>query len=167
MLNYQHIILWRHADAEKLGNENVDTARPLSKKGEQQAQKMAKWLVANLPAETLVISSNAVRAQQTAEALKLQTITFANLAPTATLQEVLATISELADNHLHAKNLLIIGHQPWLGLLAAQLLCLPNKLTQNSKEISIKKGSVWWFKKPNLENNQAYKLFTVQVPSLI
>ena len=182
-LNYQNILLWRHAHAKDLadldgldfGNMDFDaldfdirdSARPLSKKGQKQAEKMAAWLKNNMPKDTLIVSSNALRAKQTAQALGLQYIVIADLAPNATLASALKTISELSVNNLASDNLLLVGHQPWLGLLAAQLLYLPKKLPENAKEISIKKGAVWWFKRPISQRNQPFKLFTVLAPSTL
>jgi len=167
-LNYHNILLWRHADAEPITEiKGLDSKRPLSKKGLKQAEKMADWLSNNMPKNMLVISSNAVRAEQTAQALKLDYIVFASLAPGATLETVLDTLNNLPKNKLQYENLLLIGHQPWLGLLAAQLLSLPQVLPKNAKEISIKKGAVWWFKQSTLEKNQSFKLFTMQTPALL
>ena len=167
-LNYRNIILWRHADAEPLAElEDQDSARPLSKKGLKQAEKMADWLLNNMPKNTVIISGNAIRAKQTAQALKREYIVYASLAPGATLETVLDTLGNLPKNNLPCESLLVIGHQPWLGLLAAQLLNLPQLLPKNAKEISIKKGAVWWFKQPILQKNQPFKLHAVQAPSLL
>ena len=173
LLTCSNILLWRHADAiqltesEGLDFENQDSARPLSKKGLKQAEKMAAWLSNNMPKNTLIISSNAVRAEQTAQALKRDYIVLASLSPAATLEEVVDTLNHLPKQHLPDECLLVIGHQPWLGLLATQLLSLPLSLPKNAKEISIKKGAMWWFKRPILQKNQPFKLFTVIVPSLL
>lgn len=168
MFNFNNILLWRHADAEPLTEgQGLDIDRPLSKKGLKQAQKMATWLSNSMPKDTVIISSNALRAEQTTQALHLDYVVFATLAPEATLEAVLKTVAQLADDKLQGENLLIIGHQPWLGLLAAQLLTLPATLGANAKEISIKKGAVWWFKQPILQKNQPFKLLTVQSPSLL
>lgn len=173
ILNCHNLLLWRHADAEPLtefeglGFKNQDSARLLSKKGLKQAEKMAAWLCNNMPKNTLIISSNAIRAEQTAQALKHDYIVFASLSPAATLQEVVDTLNHLPKQRLYYESLLVIGHQPWLGLLAAQLLCLPLSLPKNSKEISIKKGTMWWFKRKILTKNQPFKLLTIIAPSLL
>ena len=166
--NFHNIVLWRHADAEPLTDtRGLDSARPLSKKGLKQAKKMATWLTNNLQKNTVIISSNALRAEQTAQTLKRDYMVFASLAPDATLNTVLQTISQLPKNNLQMESLLVIGHQPWLGLLAAQLLSLPQNLANNAKEISIKKGAVWWLKRTSLQENQPFKLVTVLAPSLL
>lgn len=172
-LNYQNILLWRHAQAEDLADfddldfDNRDSARPLSKKGQKQAEKVAGWLKNNMPKGTLIVSSNALRAKQTAQSLGLEYIVIADLAPNVTLETALKTIGELSVNNLASDNLLLVGHQPWIGLLAAQLLNFPKKLSESAKEISIKKGAVWWFKRPISQGNQPFKLFTVLAPSTL
>ena len=67
---FNNILLWRHAEAmsaEDQSSQN-DMARELTKKGQRQAKQMARWLKRNMPKETLLLSSPAVRAYQTAEA---------------------------------------------------------------------------------------------------
>ena len=177
-IHCNNLLLWRHADAEPLPEidspeyestsyKSLDCARPLSKKGHKQAEKIAAWINKNAPKNTLIICSNALRAVQTAEALKRDYIVFASLAPGAALEEVLDTLSELPKNNLPYENLLVVGHQPWLGLLAAQLLNLPLSLPKNAKEIGIKKGALWWFKRPILQKKEAFKLYAVITPSLL
>jgi len=167
MIGNQNLLLWRHADANiNLTNDN-DMARPLSLKGIQQARKMAKWLNNNLPKDTNIICSQALRAEQTAQSLNREYLVLEDLAPEAKLATVMLSINSISRSKSNSQNLLIIGHQPWLGLLAAQLLSLPQKLPQNAIEISIKKGAVWWFKRTTTDKNQAYKLHVVQTPSLL
>src|SRR5437763_11917864 len=104
------LILWRHADAEDGAD---DMARRLTAKGEKQAAAMAKWLRANLPSQYTLLSSPAVRAQQTAAALGAAIVTDRSLAPGATP----AAIVQAARKH---KGLVIVvGHQPDLGRAAA------------------------------------------------
>ena len=52
------LILWRHADAE---DGVPDEARRLTAKGRKQAEKMAAWLTARLPADCRVMVSPATR----------------------------------------------------------------------------------------------------------
>lgn len=60
------LILWRHAEAE---DGLDDLARALTKKGQKQAEDMAAWLSKNIPKETRILASQALRSQQTARAL--------------------------------------------------------------------------------------------------
>src|SRR2546423_14864052 len=74
------LILWRHADAEEGAD---DMARKLTAKGEAQAAKVGAWLRKRLPKDAVVVSSPAVRAQQTAKALGLAIVTDKSIAPGA------------------------------------------------------------------------------------
>ncbi len=130
------IILWRHADAE---NEAAnDLARRLTEKGRSQALRMASWLTNRMGGDLAgwrVLCSPAVRAQQTALSLSGQLETVAAIAPDAPASAVLEAVGwpELTGN------IIVVGHQPTLGMVAARLL--------NGVDgyLSIKKGAVWWF----------------------
>ena len=109
------LILWRHAEAEP---GEPDLGRRLTAKGMQQAERMAKWLDRHLPATTRILSSPADRAQQTALALKRKFRVVPELAPGASAAAVLA-----AAGWPDAREpVLIVGHQPTLGEVAAFLL---------------------------------------------
>ena len=125
------LILWRHAEAEPGA---PDLGRRLTAKGEKQAARMAAWLERHLPDSTRVLVSPADRAQQTAAALRRKARTVADLAPGASVAAVLA-----AAGWPDAREpVLVVGHQPTLGAVAAFLMageeaCWP-----------VKKGAVWW-----------------------
>jgi phosphohistidine phosphatase len=124
------LILWRHADAEEGAD---DMARRLTNKGEAQAAAMAKWLRAHLPADFTLVASPAVRAQQTAAALKAKILTEPALAPGASVGSILGLTQK------HQGLVIVVGHQPDLGGAAAQLVA-------NSRaEWHIEKGAIWWF----------------------
>jgi phosphohistidine phosphatase len=130
------LILWRHADAEEGAD---DLARRLTKKGEADADAMAKWLRARLPPQFTVAASPAVRAQQTALALKVRVVGEPALAPGASA----ATILGVAEKHNGL--VIIVGHQPDLGRAAAQL-------TANLRsEWHIEKGAIWWFSRGRIK----------------
>jgi len=125
------LILWRHAEAEP-GTPDLD--RRLTAKGVQQAERMAKWLDRHLPATTRILSSPADRAQQTALALKRKFRVVPELAPGASAAAVLA-----ATGWPDAREpVLVVGHQPTLGEVAAFLL------TEDEAYWSVRKGAVWW-----------------------
>jgi phosphohistidine phosphatase len=168
MLNYENILLWRHADALQCSSsEDNDMERPLSPKGNQQALKMAHWLNKNIPIETTILCSSALRALQTVQALNREYLILETLAPDAKITSVIKALILLNKNKDVTNNLLIIGHQPWIGLLAAHLLSIPKALPNNAHEIIIKKGAVWWFSHTTSEICLPFKLLTVQTPSLL
>lgn len=125
------LILWRHAEAE---DGFPDNARQLTAKGEKQAQAMAAWLKERLSKECRVIVSPAKRTQQTARALRDDFETVAEVGVGASVE----TLLEAAGWPDAQGAVLIVGHQPTLGEVAATLL------SGNGASWSVKKGAVWW-----------------------
>ena len=125
------LILWRHAEAEP---GEPDLGRRLTAKGIQQAERVAGWLDHQLAATTRILSSPADRAQQTAQALKRKFRVVPELAPGASVAAILA-----AAGWPDAREpVLIVGHQPTLGEVAALLL------SGEEAPWSVRKGAVWW-----------------------
>ena len=125
------LILWRHAEAEP---GEPDLGRRLTAKGIQHAERMALWLDQHLPATTRVLASPADRAQQTALALKRKFRVVPDLAPGASAAAVLAAVG-WPDAR---EPVLIVGHQPTLGEVAALLLA------GAEAPWTVRKGAVWW-----------------------
>jgi phosphohistidine phosphatase len=125
------LILWRHADA---ADGSPDHERELTEKGRTQARRMAKWLNEHLPQDTVVLVSPAVRAQQTAKALKRAITTTDALGTNADCLAALRAIGQTDSG----KAILLVGHQPTLGRIASRLL------TGVEGDISVKKGAIWW-----------------------
>jgi phosphohistidine phosphatase len=130
------LILWRHAEAVESGDEIEDLDRPLTSRGERQAARMAAWLNQQLPATTRVLASPARRTQQTALALERKFRTVPALAPDASVTAVL----EAARWPEAKEAVLVIGHQPTIGLVASQLL------SGAAQPWAVKKGAVWWLR---------------------
>ena len=125
------LVLWRHAEAEDGAD---DLARVLTAKGVRQAQAMGRWLHRHLPAEARILASPAVRTQQTVEALGRAWQTLAELAPGASAAAVLH-----AAGWPRAEGcVLVVGHQPTLGEVAARLL-------GGAQGWSMRKGAILWF----------------------
>jgi len=126
-----NIILWRHAEAEDGLN---DMSRKLTVKGHAQARSMANFLHKHLPSDTRILVSPAIRTQQTAAALSKNFITAPAIAPGASVHAVLQAV--------HWPNaggsVLVVGHQPTLGAVAAQLLGC------GDDSLRIKKCGLWW-----------------------
>lgn len=126
------LILWRHAEAE---NGTPDTARRLTRKGADQATRMAKWLNAKLPENAHIIVSPAQRTQQTAAALGKPFLTDENVGLSATEKGLLA-----AANWPNVKGtVVIIGHQPTLGEVATLLV------SDDPMALSFQTGELKWF----------------------
>jgi phosphohistidine phosphatase len=125
------LILWRHAEAEP---GEPDLGRRLTAKGIKQAERVAAWLDVHLSDTTRVLTSPADRAQQTALALKRKFRVVPELAPGAAATDVLAAAG-WPDSR---EAVLVVGHQPTLGEVAALLLA--------GQELpwSVRKAAVWW-----------------------
>jgi len=151
------LILWRHAEAELLREGGHDLERRLTAKGERQALRMAKWLNQRLPASTRVLVSPALRTQGTALALGRDVRTVAALAPDASVDDLL----QAARWPQAAEPVLLVGHQPTLGLLAARLL------TGSEQAWSVKKGAVWWLRSRERDGQTEIILQAVQGPDFL
>jgi len=156
---FNNIIVWRHAEAELANNESreSDLARTLTSRGQRQAKRMAHWLKQYLPKETMLLCSPAVRCVQTAEALEHKIILDQALSPGAKLQEILDVLANLESSQL---NLLLVGHQPWLGQLVTHLTGF------SGAELNIKKGAIWWLRQ-SLNQSFQYTVISVQAPSFL
>jgi phosphohistidine phosphatase len=125
------LILWRHADAEY---GPPDLQRTLTPLGERQAAAMAAWLRKHLPEHTRVMASPARRTRQTALALSDSFETVESLAPGASTEAVLEACGWSAAA---PGSVLVVGHQPTLGEVAARLLGIRGA-------VAVRKGAIWW-----------------------
>ena len=151
------LILWRHAEAFEMREVQDDVERALTPKGERQAQRMAAWLNRQLPSSTKVLVSPARRAQQTADALERKTKTVAALAPDANVDALLQ-----ATRWPDAREpVLVVGHQPTLGLAAAYLL------SGQAQAWAVRKAGVWWLRAREREGALQVVLHAVMSPELV
>src|SRR5712691_8829533 len=109
------LILWRHAEAE---DGSPDSARKLTEHGREQALRVAAWLKPRLPGNCEILVSPAARAQQTAQVLGVAFMTTPAVGTDALAPDVIAAV----DWPARSGALLIVGHQPTLGRVAATLL---------------------------------------------
>lgn len=135
----RELIIWRHAHAgESVPDPRADFERPLSARGRRQAGRAAAWLAARLGEESYdLVSSPAPRARQTAAALGIMRID-PRLAPDAGLDEALEAVSRV-----RAPTAVLVGHQPLLGELIAQLVLEPDRASQG---LALRKGAAWWLR---------------------
>ncbi|WP_301100734.1 histidine phosphatase family protein [Propionivibrio sp.] len=129
------ILLWRHAEAEQGA---PDLKRKLTARGEKQAAQLAEWLKQHAPKKLRILSSPALRCQQTAHALGQPFTTDQRLGTDGTVSNLLAAI-DWPDGGERA--VLVVGHQPLLGQAAALLL------SGEEANWTIKKGALWWLSK--------------------
>jgi phosphohistidine phosphatase len=151
------LILWRHAEAFELAEAGTDLDRELTPKGERQAQRMAEWLNQRLAHSTRVLVSPAQRCQQTAKALGRKFKTLPELAPDGNGEALLKAARWPEAN----EPVLVVGHQPTLGLVAAYLL------SDTPQAWTIKKGAAWWIRSRNREDREQVVLQAVQAPDCL
>lgn len=138
------LILWRHAEAEE-GRVGVpDSARRLTARGEKQARRMAAWLRERLSGKVTVLASPAERTKGTAHALGLPFEIEPGIGTGAAAADLLAVSGWPEGRGKETKvsrggTLILVGHQPALGRLAALLL------SGEEADWPIRKGAVWWF----------------------
>jgi phosphohistidine phosphatase len=151
------LILWRHAEAVLEGPDINDLDRALTPKGERQAQRIAEWLNHRMAHSTRILVSPARRCQQTAKALDRHFKTAPALAPDADGQALLKA-ARWPDS---TEPVLVIGHQPTLGLVAAWLLA------GEPQAWAIKKGAVWWLRNRDREGGAQVVLHAVMGPDCL
>ena len=148
------MILWRHAEA---ADGAPDHARKLTAKGVKQAEKIAAFLHQHLPDGTRILVSPAARTQQTAAALTNRFTLAPAIAPGASAQAVL----QAAHWPAAGGTVLVVGHQPTLGEVAAQLLGC------NDYALNIKKGALWWLSQREREGSAQVTLRLVIAPDFL
>lgn len=130
------LILWRHAEACDLRDGQDDLERALTGRGEHQARRMAAWLARRLPATARVLASPARRAQQTACVLDRRCKSVPALAPGGTVEALLAAAG-WPDGR---GSVVVVGHQPTLGLAAAHVL------RGRAQAWTLRKGALVWLR---------------------
>lgn len=151
------LILWRHAEAADPERGQSDMQRALTSKGQKQARRMAEWLTSQLPESCKVLVSPALRTLQTVEPLGRKFKVLPELAPGADPEEVLR-----AANWPNARDpVLIVGHQPTLGQVAALLM------SGQAQYWEMKKASAWWFVQREPNDPGSLYLKAVMAPDLI
>lgn len=152
------LILWRHAQAAE---GLPDAARPLTGKGERDAAAVAAWLKARLPKHTRLVVSPAKRTQQTAKALGLPIETDPRLALGASVADHLAAAGWPDGASGRHGAVVLVGHQPTLGRLAALLL------SGEEADWTLKKGAAWWFTNRTRDEETQTVLKAVIGPDLL
>lgn len=151
------LILWRHAEALDADAGEDDMERVLTPKGQKQARRMAEWLNSQLPDSCRILVSPSVRTLQTVEPMKRKYKVVPEIAPGADAEDVL-----VAANWPNAREpVLIIGHQPTLGQVAALLL------SGQPQDWQVKKANVWWLVQREPLDPYSLYLKAVMAPDLI
>jgi phosphohistidine phosphatase len=151
------LLLWRHAEAETVQEGWSDDDRPLTGKGKRQARAMAEWLSRHAPAHIRVVSSPVQRTVATAEALTRRYNLNGLLRPDQSVDNLL----EAAGWPDQVAPVVVVGHQPTLGLAAARLLGV------GDQGLSIRKGALWWLQRQWRDGAHRVVLLTVQDADLL
>lgn len=147
------IILWRHGEAEA---KETDSDRSLTEKGRQQAQKTARFIDNYFPKKREIWISPLKRSQETASYLNFKGVILEKdfLIPSYPLSAI--------KTHLYQQkpdtNLIVVGHQPWLGELVSHLVLRePEKHSPHFSELGpFKKGALWWLV---IDHRNEYKAY--------
>jgi phosphohistidine phosphatase len=151
------LILWRHAEAEIGEIGEPDDDRRLTGKGHKQAARMADWLDHVLPNGCKILVSPSMRTRQTAQALDRKFKIHPGLAQDATTDSLL-----LAANWPDSREpVVLVGHQPSLGQLAALLV------SGTEQDWTIRKGNVWWIAQRERDDITTPFLRAVMTPDLL
>ena len=149
------LILWRHAEAED-DAPHGDLARELTKRGRRQAERMAQWLRPRLEGEWRVVVSPSQRTLQTVKPLELPFEVSEAVGTGAGPESVLREV-KWPDS----ARVLVVGHQPTLGEVAALLL------QGEAGDVAMRKGAVWWFSTREREGRTETVLKAVMNPEML
>jgi phosphohistidine phosphatase len=131
------LYIMRHAEAVAESDTLQDQWRYLTEKGRSVAEKTVSSIIKNGPKPRLTITSPLTRAVQTAEIVaekacrKNVVVASELLLPGADIAELIAHLKECRD----AKRVMLVGHEPQLGLLLASLL------GREESALALKKGA--------------------------
>ncbi len=117
----RELMLLRHAKSDWKELDLLDIERPLSSRGKKNATKMGKWISQNNLMPDLIISSPALRAQQTLKRICNECSANAVIVDELYLADTDQLLKILADTPV-AERVMIIGHNPGLESLLHLLL---------------------------------------------
>jgi phosphohistidine phosphatase len=130
------LIVLRHAEAED--HAPTDHLRRLTEKGTHQAEAVGVYLKEHAIKVDIILSSPALRTAETAEIvaeeleLEVQTVPWA--LPGMTPEMAMNSLERFQS----AKRVLLVGHQPDIGLLVARLLGL-----RDDRSLHVRKASLF------------------------
>jgi phosphohistidine phosphatase len=155
------LLIWRHAQAEnldpKVSDAASDLARPLTPRGEHQAERVAAWIEPRLPKGSRILSSPALRCESTVAYLGRKYKLQDELAPSGTSDDILQLL-KWPDTRLPT---VLVGHQPALGELIARLI------GAESQKSSVRKGALWWLQYRERDGAKQMLIHAVVSPELL
>jgi phosphohistidine phosphatase len=151
------LVLWRHAEAYDITQGGDDLARELTPRGIKQAVRMAAWLDRQLPDNTKIFASPAVRTDHTARILARKYKPRSELLPNAPY----ANLLQVAQWPESEGTVLLVGHQPSLGAMIAHVL------GWQAEQCAVKKSAVWWLRSRERAGRLETVVVTVQTPEYL
>ena len=110
------LYLVRHAEAAP---GDPDELRPLTQEGHRQARELGKRMLSEDATPAVIVTSPLLRARETggelARAFDIESISDERLAPGASVDDVRAAVEG------RGKQVVVVGHQPDCGRIAAAL----------------------------------------------
>lgn len=149
------LLLWRHAEAEE---GSPDDTRRLTERGHHQAETMARWLAEHAPKDLRIVVSPATRTQQTIGAWTPHFETTVAVGTSATADDLLAAVGWPDAGGA----VLVVGHQPTLGEVAARLL-----QGDEAGGLSVRKGALWWLRRRERDGVGETVLRTALSPEML
>ena len=159
----KRLMLMRHAKSS-WGDESLpDFERPLNERGDRDAPRIGRELVARNAMPDVIVTSTAVRAMQTVKLLceQLGPNALAGVQQVPSLygaseEQILETAKSLPD---FCSRALLVGHNPGMGELLATLTGEPNEMktatvaciafdTKRWEEIEDAEGGLEWILYP-------------------
>jgi phosphohistidine phosphatase len=151
------LILWRHAEAEDAEDGVPAGKRRLTDRGVKQANLMAHWLHEYLPKKLRILVSPAQCTQMTAHSLGIGFRAEPKIGIGADVADVLGA-ADWPDND---GAILVVGHQPTLGRVAALLI------SGAEADWTVKKGAIWWLSNRTRGDETQTVLRAVMDPSFM
>jgi phosphohistidine phosphatase len=154
------LFIWRHAEAE---DGVPDLERRLTGAGRRDATHIAKALAQYTRGATMLVSP-AVRTRETAAALTdaadVGATVDTRLAPGASVSQVMRSLDDaLGAKPRKTSTFVLVGHQPWVGALAHQLL------VGTAGDWRFRKAAAWWLYQR--QGDPEWALRTVFDPDLV
>jgi phosphohistidine phosphatase len=120
----KRVLVYRHAKTEKTGENMADFVRELTDEGERQARSIGKQLAAQNLLPQLIVSSDAVRAVQTAEVTSEESGYEGDIKEREELYGADAEdyLSVLREQDEAYDMIMVVGHNPAIEDLLASLL---------------------------------------------
>jgi len=119
----RRLLLLRHAKSEWPADTHGvdDHARPLNARGRDAAKRMGTYIKAHQYIPSLVLCSTSGRTTETVQRLKLPSSVSVEFLRTLYLAEWPALLTIIRGTDASAAALMLIGHNPGIGQLAATL----------------------------------------------